>query len=154
LHVRIWQIYLAICSPTVFVVEISTVDLGKSANISVTIFGFFSSTNYALTCQKTSDNKGYCGASSNQKYVITTLAALLFMPSLESQASITTSQFISSNFAESDVCTDCSKNGLATVLADTTLSGVRSSLQNVSTELDAFCGNSYSSVPGIGGLWI
>jgi hypothetical protein len=117
--------------------------------------GSFISTNYALTCQKTSDNKGYCGASSNQKSVITLLAALPFMPSLGSQASITTSQFISSNFAESDVCTDCSKNGFATVLADINLSGEeRFSVQNVSTELDAFCGNSFSSVPIIGELVI
>jgi hypothetical protein len=90
----------------------------------------------ALACQKTSDNQGYCGANPEQKSVVTSLSLLPFLPNLGSQSTISTSQLISLNFAESDVCTDCSKNGLAAVLVDTNLSEeARFRIQNVSTAL-------------------
>jgi len=124
---------------------------GNSDSISVSTFGLFTSASYALTCQKTSDNKGYCGASAsvNDSTLVTAFVIAPLIPELQN-ASITDMK--DSNVAKK-ICTDCSKNGLSTFLTNPNLSEQeRSSAQKVSTDLEKFCGNSYTTVPGVGGL--
>ena len=121
----------------------------SSGNIAVSTFGLFTSTSYALTCQKTSDNQGYCGASTKVNdsfvislYVIAPLITGLEIPAIKDNKGV-----------GKQICTDCSKNGLATFLTNPNLSKQeRSSVQKVSSDLDNYCGDSYTIVPGVGGV--
>jgi hypothetical protein len=122
---------------------------GISTSIPVSIYGTYISVNYALTCQKTSDNNGYCGASTNESYVVSTFVIASFIPELKIPA---ITDMNASKEAKS-ICTECAKNGLANYLTNTNLSEQeRSNAEKVSSDLDKFCGNSYTSVPGVGGL--
>lgn len=130
--------------------KISLPSSDSSVNISVSTFGLLTTISYALTCQKTSDNQGYCGASTklNDSFVISLYVIAPLIPGFELPA-------IKDNkgLTDKQICTDCSKNGLATFLTNPNLSEQeRSSVQKVSSDLDNHCGNSYTTVPGVGGV--